>query len=571
MATWKTGSAGKANVSGPGRIIGALFTSLFFVVFAGMGGLFLFLLGGEVIEIAGTYSWQKTPCTIVASSVDSSDTANSDDNNPYNVTVRYKYAFDGQAFASTTFMNGYDGESSIAEAERIAAQLMAAPERYCYVNPELPSQAVLRRQPLFIAFFIIIPLIFLAVGLGGIWFTWHKVAVPKDKPQALSTKASSKVSGKTVGIIVATVFFLIGVIATPLWTIPTVSNAVASKSWPQVPCQILSSRVERHSDSDGTTYSVDIVYSYQIDGREYKSDRYDLLGGSSSGRSSKQRIVDQYPKGSQAVCFVSPDDPTQAVLSPGFKPIYLISFLPVLFGLIGAGLLVGLLRGKNHKQKYQNLARSDHPHAGAPSERTVIKGGQGRLTKVFGTLGVGLFWNGIVSVFVFHVIEEWNTGAKPWFLTLFLVPFVAVGVGIIIYFIRALMQLANPKVELALAPGSPRLGDPLAVEWRINGNSSRIKKLEVILEGREEAQYRRGTSTYTDKNVFHSFPVISETSPSGMPQGVRQAYIPAESVPSLDLPNNKIIWELKTKGDIPGWPDISDNHVLQVLPMVVHS
>lgn len=56
-----------------------------------------------------------------------------------------------------------------------------------------------------------------------------------------------------------------------------------AKEWPETSCVVISSQVMSHSDSDGTTYSVDISYSYEVGGREYKSNRYGFMMGSSSG------------------------------------------------------------------------------------------------------------------------------------------------------------------------------------------------------------------------------------------------------------------------------------------------
>lgn len=49
----------------------------------------------------------------------------------------------------------------------------------------------------------------------------------------------------------------------------------------------------------------------------------------------------------------------------------------------------------------------------------------------FGSLGICLFWNGIVSVFVVKTITDWTGGGGNWFETLFLVPFVLIGLAIL--------------------------------------------------------------------------------------------------------------------------------------------
>ena len=48
-----------------------------------------------------------------------------------------------------------------------------------------------------------------------------------------------------------------------------------------------------------------------------------------------------------------------------------------------------------------------------------------------GSLGICLFWNGIVSVFVVKIIMDWRGGNGNWFETLFLTPFVLIGLVIL--------------------------------------------------------------------------------------------------------------------------------------------
>jgi len=54
---------------------------------------------------------------------------------------------------------------------------------------------------------------------------------------------------------------------------------------------VISSEVKYHSGSHGGTYSVNTFYTYEINGREFKSNTYDFAGGSSSGYEGKQAVV----------------------------------------------------------------------------------------------------------------------------------------------------------------------------------------------------------------------------------------------------------------------------------------
>ena len=85
------------------------------------------------------------------------------------------------------------------------------------------------------------------------------------------------------------------------------------------------------------TYRIDISYKYEVDGREFQSYRYSFWAGSSSGRKDKQAVVDRFPPGTRAFCYVNPDDPTQAVIDRGLSiEVWMCLLIGGLFGALGA-------------------------------------------------------------------------------------------------------------------------------------------------------------------------------------------------------------------------------------------
>src|SRR5690606_7770662 len=79
-------------------------------------------------------------------------------------------------------------------------------------------------------------------------------------------------------------------------------------------------------------------------GVEHHSDRYHFMSGSSSGRSGTQAVVDRYPPGSEAVCYVDPNDPTQAAIERGYTADLLYGLIPLVFASLRVGLFVAGLR-----------------------------------------------------------------------------------------------------------------------------------------------------------------------------------------------------------------------------------
>lgn len=551
---------GGARRTGWGR---ALFASFLCLVFAGMGAFFLVLLGAELGRIVATWTWAEVPCTILASGVDTSDHADTDDDTPFRVTVRYEYEAGGRRHVSESYRHGYAGERSIGTAEAIAGALRPGSEHTAFVNPSDPGDAVLTRKSPLIGFLLFIPLVFLAFGLGGLYFIWKgRGRAARDRPRPLSNQSGKPGSGRVAALVVGVVLLLVGLVVTPLWSVPLLGKAMASRDWPEVACRVLSSRVGEHSDSDGTSYSVDIVYSYIYGGREYRSDRYELMGGSSSGRASKKRIVARYPPGATRTCRVNPDNPSEAILVPGFRAIYLVSLIPGVLGVVGIGILVGAL-----------VSRRGGPEAAwreDPEGRVVLRPKTGRVAKAVGALVIALFWNGIVGLLGWFVVGEWREGERPWLAAGVLALFALVGVALLGAFVRGLMQLANPRIRLALTPAAPRLGGSIRIEWSVDGDASRIGRLTIELTGAEEARYQRGTSTHTDRSVFHREAVVSLAASASLRQGSAAGGIPGGLVPTLELTNNRILWSLHVTGEIRGWPDISDEYPLRVRPLGGH-
>ena len=123
-------------------------------------------------------------------------------------------------------------------------------------------------------------------------------------------------------------FFGIGVVFLWIGGLQPLVLRVQSQSWERVPCTILESRVESHYSSDGTTYSIEVAYRYEWNGRGYTGDRYNLTRMSTSNRKAKDAVVDNIPAGRQTSCFVNPGNPSEAVLvrKTGWLPIFVIPF-----------------------------------------------------------------------------------------------------------------------------------------------------------------------------------------------------------------------------------------------------
>ncbi len=183
-----------------------------------------------------------------------------------------------------------------------------------------------------------------------------------------------------------------------------------------------------------------------------------------------------------------------------------------------------------------------------------------------GTLFFALFWNGIVSIFVWQVWKGWQTGDPDWFLTIFMIPFVLVGLASFVFVGHFTLALANPRPRVTLLTGEPCLGDELRIEWIFTGRSSRLTHLRIFLEGREEATYRRGTDTVTEREVFATLPLVDTANDWEIPRGSAAVSIPDDTMHTFTGPSNKVVWELKVAGEIPRWPDVDQNFPVTIHP-----
>jgi len=182
-------------------------------------------------------------------------------------------------------------------------------------------------------------------------------------------------------------------------------------------------------------------------------------------------------------------------------------------------------------------------------------------------LAICVFWNGIVSLFLSDVIRGWQKGRPDWFLTIFLIPFELIGLGLLIAVLYNFLRLFNPRVKLIVSSSAVPLGAAIEVAWVLFGRSGRVRRLRIWLEGREEARYRRGTSTYTDRKTFAEVEVAVLEDPAEMAAGKARLEVPADSMHTFKADNNKILWVLRAQGDIAFWPDVSEEFELTVMPL----
>jgi hypothetical protein len=189
------------------------------------------------------------------------------------------------------------------------------------------------------------------------------------------------------------------------------------------------------------------------------------------------------------------------------------------------------------------------------------------LGKLIGAILICLFWNGIVGLFTYFEIRGFMNGSgEGWFLGLFLLIFQLVGLALLVNVPYQFLALANPRPTMTLSRGAVPVGGSFTIEWRLSGAAHRVRSLQLTLEGREEARYRRGTDTHTDTNVFHRSTLTEVGDSMGVARGSTSVRIPDDTMHTFTANNNKVVWTIKLKGAINRWPDLDESFDITVTP-----
>jgi hypothetical protein len=427
----------------------------------------------------------------------------------------------------------------------------------------------------------------------------------------MATKTTTPVSEKRAAnaggclVLFGLVFVLAGLIPFVLQFVGPMLKIQAAKGWTATPCVITSSQVINSRDSDGNyKYRVDIEYEFQFGGRKYYGNTYQFGPPDSSDFNGRQSIVSQFSNGTHTTCYVNPSNPNESVLNRAISDNVWGGLVTLIFVAIGFGIVIVGVRMKSSthaplkSQSWKPRALSDNSMPGAtpgtvPAAKSqtqlvsdsaaqstaapqsvqqfVPASGSGPMTlkprtsraaTFFVLLVFSLFWNVFIWFFLSQSLQK--PGGFEVFFGLFMIPFVLVGIGMAGATVYQFIAIFGPKVELTVSQAAVPLGGTININWKLSGRQN-VTNLKIFLEGREEATYRRGTDTYTDKNTFCVLDVSDAM--SSVTQGNASVPIPANTMHSFEARNNKITWQLVVKGEIPVWPDIKEEYPLSVTPL----
>lgn len=548
------------------RIIGKIFLTLFLLVFFSMGATFCVFLGKTIYKRAVCYSWQKSDCLIESVSV--IENAEKHGDTPYKIDLKYSYNHNGIQHQSDKVMIDSRNQYSYSDAVMISSKYKVGNIYNCFVDPHYPDRAILEKQSIWHIFFMLIPLIFLAIGAGGIYGVWFIGEKTEEKRVISDSAVSSKNAGNGVFVI----FLIIGISIMIFGFIrPIVGIIDAKLNWQAVECDILSSDIKTNSSSDGTTYAIDILYSYVFNGQEYVSNKYDFMGGSSSGYSSKRKVIEQYPQNSKRICFVNPRNPRIAVLNRGISLlIFILGVFGFVFAVVGFGGIRHFNKDNSIKTSYDPV-RNQRKSAlrGFNQKNFISRKGPviltSKLTPMKNFIGILIFtliWNGIM--FFISFVDSGNIFKA--LISFPIVIFATIGFLLFVPVVYCFLALFNPRAKIEINSTDFILGDKICLKWKFDGNTSNISRLDIFLEAIESATYRRGTDTYTSTEIFYKKSLIETINSFEIKAGSCEILIPENTMHTFVSSNNKVLWFIKLKGQVKNWPDINQEYQVNVGP-----
>jgi hypothetical protein len=374
----------------------------------------------------------------------------------------------------------------------------------------------------------------------------------------------------------------------------------ANHQFARATCVVRQTRIGQKPGDDGILYRPEVQIEYEIEGETYRTWTYDIHtirgGGYSTAQEEARATLDRFAPGERYVVHYDPSDPNVAVLVRGsIWWVWLSLLVPASFIAIGGGGLAyrAFTWGKSAERRAalaqqaaqlgpfsgNGASKPAFPHVPVPTNVTDSPG-----TKLAFRLPVAgsaawrlsvwlvacLLWNGLVALFAVPAIGSFLNGRPDWFLTVFVVPFLLIGIGLIAFLLRQLAVttgIGPTLVEVSDQPFYP------AGRYRVLlSQTGRLKmnRLELLLVCDEEATYRQGTDTRTETRRVHEQPLGRREQfevAGGVPFQIEcELHVPAGAMHSFKSGHNEVAWKIVVKGSPATWPDFERSFPVIVYP-----
>ena len=303
-------------------------------------------------------------------------------------------------------------------------------------------------------------------------------------------RTGSPVWGVAVEAAFSTVFFLAGcgVLAymlfhqfAPHWRV--------NQKFVETACKVLDTHIEEIEGQGGPAFQPKLKIEYAAKGEIETTADYDIGNTKFNNREDAQDILDRFEiysteRNNLYPCWYDPADPYTVVMTRDYPRWMWLAFtVPISFIILGAGGLIHTVFGwgksveRRSARKRNGMERDarvaggegDRRFPGIPAGADLTNSPGTKLKyrlpesgstgwRLFGLFAACVFWNGIVALFVWDSARGHLAGNPDWFGTLFLIPFVLIGLAIIVYFLRQLLVVAGigpTRIEISAHPLRP--------------------------------------------------------------------------------------------------------------------
>ena len=190
--------------------------------------------------------------------------------------------------------------------------------------------------------------------------------------------------------------------------------------------------------------------------------------------------------------------------------------------------------------------------------------------RLFAAATFCLISTAVGSVFLVLAVRSHLTGRPDWFLTIFMLPFVALGGWSIYYFLTELILttwVGPTNLEISDHPLYP--GQQYEIYLTQAGRHG-VSSLQVLLVCDEETTYHQGTDIRNDRQRVYQRRIFRREQISLQPDKPFQQRcrleIPCDAMHSFQADHNCVQWKLVVEGRAKGWPDYMRSFPIVIYP-----
>ena len=148
------------------RFTGAIYLIILGLVVAVFGGGFAWLMWRSFERASGQRDWEEGSCQILQSEVIERKIGENV-STEYSYGLLFGYEVDGEGMSSDQYsLRGNSWSHSRVPATELIERFPAGTKQICYVNPDNPAQAVLKRDSKGPGYSLWFPLLLMVGGLG---------------------------------------------------------------------------------------------------------------------------------------------------------------------------------------------------------------------------------------------------------------------------------------------------------------------------------------------------------------------------------------------------------------------